>query len=54
MLALVICVSTNSNINCSFDVESTSHNILHCPMYNDERHTPLSTIKKTSIEDYYM
>ena len=28
-----------------FDVESTSHYILHCPMYNNERHTLLSTIK---------
>ena len=27
------------------DVESTSHYVFHCPMYNDEKHTLLSTIK---------
>ena len=31
--------------SCGFDVESTSHYILHCPMCNDERHTLLSTSK---------
>ena len=35
----------NPICSCGFDVESTSHYILHCPMYNDERHTILSTIK---------
>ena len=58
LLALVICVNRNSNsfqdtLNpiCSWglDVESTYY-ILRCPMYNDERHTLLSTIK-TSILD---
>ena len=28
-----------------FDVEPISQYVLHCPMYNDERHTLLSTIK---------
>ena len=58
LLALVICVNRNSNsfqdtLNpiCSWglDVESTYY-ILRCPMYNDERHTLLSTMK-TSILD---
>ena len=31
--------------SCGFDVESTSHYVLHCPMYTDERHNLLSTIK---------
>ena len=31
--------------SCSFDAESTSHYILHCLMYNDKRHSLLSTIK---------
>ena len=31
--------------SCRVDIELTSHYILHCPMYNDERHTLLSTIK---------
>ena len=35
----------NPICSCGFDVESTSHYILHCPIYNDERHTLLSTIK---------
>ena len=35
----------NPICSCGFDVESTSHYFLHCPMYSDERHTLLSTIK---------
>ena len=31
--------------NCSFDVEWTSHYILHSSMYTYEKHTLLSTIK---------
>ena len=31
--------------SCGFDVESTFNYILHCPVYNDERHTLLSLIK---------
>ena len=31
--------------SCCFDAESTSHYVLHCPMYNAERHTLLSTYK---------
>ena len=33
--------------SCSFDVESMSLYILYCPMYNEERHDLLSTIKNT-------
>ena len=29
----------NPICNCSFDVDSAFHCILHCPIYNDERHT---------------
>ena len=36
-------------IKC-FDVQSTFHDILHCPMYNGEGHTLLITMK-TSIVD---
>ena len=35
----------SSICSCGFYVKSTSHYILHCPMYNDEKHTLLSTIK---------
>ena len=35
----------NPIYSCGFDVESTFHYILRCPMYNNERHTLLSTIK---------
>ena len=31
--------------SCGFDVESTSHYVLRCPMHNDERRTLLSSIK---------
>ena len=31
--------------SCRFDVELTSHYILHRPMYNNERHTLLSIVK---------
>ena len=31
--------------SCGFDDEQTSHYVLHCPMYNDESHTLLRTIK---------
>ena len=30
---------------CGIDIESTSHYLLHCPTYNDERHTFLSSLK---------
>ena len=35
----------NPICSCGSDVESTSHYTLHCPIYNDKRHTLLSTIK---------
>ena len=42
----------NPICSCGFDVESTSHYVLHCPMDNDEIHT--HQYKKTSIVDFYM
>ena len=33
-----------------FDVESTSHDVLHYPIYNDKKHTLLSTIKKSTVD----
>ena len=30
--------------SCGLDVESTSHFILHCPTFNDERYTLLNTL----------
>ena len=30
---------------CGLNAESTSHYILHCPVYNDERHIFPSTLK---------
>ena len=30
---------------CDFDVESSSHYVLHGPKYNDEKHSLLSNIK---------
>ena len=38
----------NPICSCGFDDESTSQNILHCPMYNDERHALLSTAKNNA------
>ena len=31
---------------CGLDIESTSHFLLHCPTFNDERYTLLSTLNK--------
>ena len=54
-VGIAIYVNTNSSIvfkiflfpicSCGFDIEATSHYFLHCPMYNGERDTLLSTIK---------
>ena len=30
--------------SCGLDIESTSHFLLHCPTFNDERYTLLSTL----------
>ena len=40
----------NPICSCGFDVELASHYILHSPMYNDERHTLLSTIKTWIVD----
>ena len=37
--------SLNSFCNCSVDIKSTAHYFLHCPTYNTERRTFLSTIE---------
>ena len=34
----------NAICNCGLNIESTSHFLLHCPTFNDERYTPLSTL----------
>ena len=39
----VICI-------CRLDIESTSHFPFHCPTFNDERYTILSTLNKTDCK----
>ena len=39
----------NSICSCGFDVESTFHYILNCPMHNDKRYKLLSTKKTIDI-----
>ena len=34
----------NPICSCGLDIESTSHFLLHCPIFNDERYTLLSTL----------
>ena len=36
----------NPICSCGLDIESTSHFLLHCPTFNDERYTLLSTLNK--------
>ena len=36
----------NPICSCGLDIESTSHFLLHCPTFNDERYTLLSTLHK--------
>ena len=36
--------SLNPICSCGLDIESTSHFLLHCPTFNDERYTLLSTL----------
>ena len=36
----------NPVCSCCLDIESTSHFLLHCPTFNDERYTLLSTSNK--------
>ena len=38
--------SLNPICSCGLDIESTSHVLLHCPSFNDERYTLLSTFNK--------
>ena len=35
---------------CGLDIESTSHFLLHCPTFNDERYTLLSTFNKNKTD----
>ena len=37
--------SLNPHCNCGLNVESTSHYILHCPLFADERNTFMDNIK---------
>ena len=34
----------NPACSCGLDIESTSHFLLHCPAFNDERYTLLRTL----------
>ena len=36
----------SSICSCGLDIESTSHFLLHCPIFSDERYTLLSTWNK--------
>ena len=36
----------NPICSCALDIESTSHFLLHCPSFNVERYTLLSTLNK--------
>ena len=36
--------------SCGLDIESTSHFLLHCPTFNDERCTLLSTLNKSDCK----
>ena len=40
----------NTICSCGLDIESTSHFLLHCPRFNDERYIPLSTLNKTNFK----
>ena len=37
----------NLSFSCSLDIESTSHFLLHCLIFNDEKNILLSTLNKT-------
>ena len=36
--------------SCGMAIESTSHFFLHCPLFDDKRITPLSTLRKTDCK----
>ena len=40
--------SLNPHCNCGLNVESTSHYILHCPLFADERNTFMDNIKSVN------
>ena len=40
----------NQISSCGLDIESASHFLLHCPTFNDERYTILSTLNKTDCK----
>ena len=40
----------NPICSCGLDIESTSHFLLHCPAFNDERYTLLSTLNNTDCK----
>ena len=39
---------------CGNDIETTSHYLLHCPNYFDERQTLLNTLKDIDVGIFYM
>ena len=41
---------SNPICSCDFDAESNSHYDFHCPMYSDEKHTLLSTVKTLILD----
>ena len=42
--------SLNPLCKCSAEVESTSHFLLHCPIYNNDRSSLLSTIRNSDCK----
>ena len=40
----------NPIFNCGLDIETTSHFLLLCPTFNDERYTLLSTLNKSDCK----
>ena len=40
----------NPICSCGLDIESTSHFLLHCPTFNDEPYTLLSTLNNTDCK----
>ena len=41
----------NPICSCGFDIESTSHFLLHCPTFNNEQYTLLSTLNIDTLFD---
>ena len=40
----------NPICSCGFDIESTSHFLLHCPSFNDKRYALLSILNKNDCK----